>query len=149
MRAPETMPSLRCEEPTWTPTVDFFLSPPDTTAASESAPLVQAEGSAADSSASLASLCFCLSASTTSLDPEVLHQQRQKGANPGVRCLLPRPSVPAPRAASRDRPRPIDPLPFDRGRPASDPDAAALRSRSNESVRAASRRARAHCSDTN
>ena len=46
----ETMPSLRCEEPTWTPTVDFFLSPPDTTAASESAPMVQAEGSAADSS---------------------------------------------------------------------------------------------------
>lgn len=74
----ETMPSLRCEEPTWTPTVDFFLSPPDTTAASESAPLVQAEGSAADSSASLASLCFCLSASTTSLAmgacPNICHR---------------------------------------------------------------------------
>ncbi len=51
--------------------------------------------------------------------------RRPPGADPGARG---RPSVPAravPRADSRDRPRSTDLPPFDRGRPASDPGAAA------------------------
>jgi hypothetical protein len=51
--------------------------------------------------------------------------RRPPGADPGARG---RPSVPAradPCAVSRDRPQSTDPPPFDRGRPASDPGAAA------------------------
>ena len=53
---------------------------------------------------------------------------RPPGADPGDRGPPPRPSVPAwadPHVASRDRPLTTDPSPFDRGRPASNPGAAA------------------------